>query len=135
MYHMFRPAGKVFQAIESEARDSFLYRVRWILSGLLIAGPGTLAAMSAIGYHYTAIQLTGRLLASLSCGIAVVFANALASRWLLLTYRRLAIRRAREKRQQMAAQQEAEPDQPAVIESTPAEAGRTSTRKRDEFCG
>ena len=63
--------------------------------------------------------MTGRLLASLSFGFAVVFANALASRWLLLTYRRLAIRRAREKRQQMIAQQEAESDQPAVIETTP----------------
>ena len=44
MYRMFRPAGKVFQSIESHDHDSFLFRFRWLLSGLLIAGPGTLAA-------------------------------------------------------------------------------------------
>lgn len=103
LYRMLRASGPVVQALLAHDDDSLLSRSRGIWTWTLILFPLALLGMSVLGYHYTAVQLTGRLAATLGAVLAMVFTRALLSRWLLVVYRRLAIRRARERRSQALA--------------------------------
>ncbi len=64
-----------------------------ILLGLL------LLLLTIEGYHYTAIVLKRLLFASLTIGVAILLLHSFARRWLLVAERRLALRRARARRE------------------------------------
>jgi potassium efflux system protein len=89
------------QSVENDQNEAWIWRTQWIWSRLLMVAPILLAGLSLLGYHYTAIQLSIRTGIMLGSIWLLVILMALLSRWLLVTYRKLAILRAREKRQQL----------------------------------
>lgn len=78
---------------------------RWLWYPLLAAGPLALAVLSAMGYHYTATQLGGRLTltAWLLVGFALIY--SLVLRWLFIERRKLLLARAHQKREAEKAEQ------------------------------
>lgn len=64
-----------------------------ILLGLM------LLALTIEGYHYTAIVLKRLLFASCTIGVLILLLHSFARRWLLIAERRLALKRARARRE------------------------------------
>ena len=80
-------------------------RKQWMLVGMLLL-LSSLGVISASGYHYAAIHLSQQLLTSgLIVGMLVLL-KSLVMRWLLLSYRRTAIQRSRERRESLAKSRE-----------------------------
>ena len=77
--------------------NSLLSRLRYIWYGLAIGIPFALTALQLVGYLYTAGVLTQSLVYSLSLILTAVVAHELVVRWLLLTRRKLAYHKARER--------------------------------------
>ncbi len=104
------------------AADSWLARVGCYLVPLLAIIPLLLMAGSLAGYHYAAVQLSWRFIVSVAIVSLLIFTRALLMRWLLITYRRVAIARARERREALAAAKESTPEMPSdavgIIESS-----------------
>jgi potassium efflux system protein len=55
--------------------------------------PIALATAALAGYYYTAVQLTWRVLATLILALGLLGVRAMVLRWLMLSYRRLALKR------------------------------------------
>lgn len=105
---LLRPSGRIMTPILGQNASSRLRKTSKLWYPLLVVLPIGLIILSALGYHYTALQFTWRLKESLWFGLAILFAHALLLRWLLMARRRLAMRRWRERRaQQLAAQNDA----------------------------
>ncbi len=64
-----------------------------------VGGPILLVAISAVGYHYTALQLVKQLSATLLLITSLVVVNATATRWLYHARALLAIEHTRQKRE------------------------------------
>lgn len=106
-HHMLRPSGNVIQEVIGKETDGWIARTRYVWYPLAVGMPLLLAAAAFAGYNYTARQLTWLLIATIWLTIVVLFVDALLKRWLVLTYRSLAMKKARERR--LAMQQAAEP--------------------------
>jgi len=79
----------------------------WLVLGA--GSPLALAALALIGYQYTAVILTGRLIDTFWLVLALVVTNLVILRWLSLARRKIAWRQAlekRRKRQESEATQE-----------------------------
>jgi len=89
-----------------------------------LGAPAALAVMALAGYYYTAVQLAQRLLIStwLVGGLLVLHATLL--RWLLVAYRDLAMKRARERRADAEA---------SGADRPPVEAGAEPTVRLSEI--
>jgi potassium efflux system protein len=97
---------------------AWLHSLRYLWYPLRMGVPPVLAILAALGYIYTAVQLTWRLEASLWLFLGVLLAHSLALRWLLVARRKLAIHQSRQRR---AAAQLCSKDKtpPAVGEALP----------------
>jgi potassium efflux system protein len=86
------------QAKASGRTDRWWLRLCRLAQVASFAAPAALAALAIVGYYYTAVQLAQRVLATswLVGGLFVLHASML--RWLLLAYRDLAKKRAKELR-------------------------------------
>ncbi|WP_442509524.1 mechanosensitive ion channel domain-containing protein [Novipirellula sp. SH528] len=93
--------------------DTATARVGCALTPLLVLIPLVLLAGSLAGYHYAAVQLSWRVVVSVGIVSFLIFVRALLMRWLLITYRRVAIARARERREALAQVKESTPEMPA----------------------
>lgn len=120
LYRMLHPSSPVFAALMSDHGEApFLWRTRWIWASALAFSPIVLIVVSALGYHYTAMHLTGRVAATLGVGFGTVFVTSFLTRWLLVTYRKLAIRRGRELREQIQNAAPVDPSHPVPVDKTP----------------
>ena len=106
-YRLFRRASPVMEAAKARRGRSLIARLRYLWAALAIGGPVVLAAMAVEGHYYTALMLAVRAIVTAAGITLVLFLQAMLDRTLLITYRRLAMRRAQEKRAERAAQQEA----------------------------
>ncbi|WP_162925821.1 mechanosensitive channel MscK [Isoalcanivorax indicus] len=97
------------------ARAALHYPTRRQLKGGLVRGttaasmaaiPLTLTVLSAIGYHYTAIRLGGRLVDTFYILLLWILVAATARRGLAVAARRLAYRRAVARREELRQQQQ-----------------------------
>ncbi|MDA1016735.1 MAG: mechanosensitive ion channel [Planctomycetota bacterium] len=77
------------------------FRRVWYWSFVL--GPSVLGGMSEVGYHYMAIQLSWRLLASSTLALLLVILHALGMRWLYSLRAKLALEQAAKKRAEAEA--------------------------------
>jgi potassium-dependent mechanosensitive channel len=98
---VFRPRGGVFEEHLVLHPNGWLYRLRYVWYSLLVAIPLILAVMGGSGYYYTSWQLTIRLHRTVVAAVVLCVVQALLYRKLLLSRRQLAIRQARERREQM----------------------------------
>lgn len=110
-------AHRIWQATEGMARERasravwiWAPNVRRIWYVATVGAPLSLAVLAFLGFYYTATQLEWRLIATFRLTFGLAVAHATLMRGLLMAYRDLAIRRARERR---------------AAESTAAAAGST----------
>ncbi len=87
---MFWPGGKMVAEVLGRRRGGWLYRFRMVWYPLAVLVPLWLAGAAAMGYYYTTLQLSGRLLAQLWVIIALVVLQSLLRRWFTIGAARLA---------------------------------------------
>ena len=104
-----RPGGGVLDEVLAKNPHGWAARLRYSWFLLAIGAPTALAVLALVGYHFTAVQLAWRLMAtaSLMCGLLLV--HALLMRLLLLARRHLAFEQLRQKRAAMCEGREGPP--------------------------
>ncbi|MEO1007825.1 MAG: mechanosensitive ion channel domain-containing protein [Planctomycetota bacterium] len=85
-------------------------RLRWVWFPVLAVTPLVLAALAALGYFYTAVELDERLHFTMWLVVSVTVVHSLVLRWLFIERRRLLVERARQRRE---GGQEGEGERPA----------------------
>ena len=106
-WSLFRRQSPVMAAARARQEESLIARIRWIWAIAAIGMPIALALMAIEGHYYTAQQLAHRALLTASGLALLVLVKSTFNRVVLINYRRLAIKRAKEKRAERRAQQEA----------------------------
>ena len=95
---IFRSGGPIAKALVHGEDTPW---VRWgyrVGAGALVIVPLVLAFVSAIGFHYTATRLSTRMAATWGAIALLVGLRGVALRWLTIVYRRVAFKRAKERR-------------------------------------
>ncbi|TWU37258.1 mechanosensitive ion channel domain-containing protein [Novipirellula artificiosorum] len=106
------PKSAIMVRIGSTSQ-SWLARLGVSLVPLLSLVPLVLLMGSLAGYHYAAVQLSWRFAVSTAIVALLIFGRALLFRWLLITYRRVAIARAKERRAALAHARESTAEMPS----------------------
>lgn len=120
IWRFVNPNGAVASSFtDAMGGHTLLWNTRWWWSSLVIAAPLALAVLSVLGFHYTTVSLTERVVATISVGFMTAFVASILTRWLLMSYRRMAIRRSKERRRQMIETAANEPDQVEVTIQEP----------------
>lgn len=117
-HRLTRPDGGALEPIYREFPQGWLTRLRHIWHWMSLGIPLILGLMSISGYHYTATQLAWRLLITTWLMSGILIVHAALIRWSLLSYRELAMRKARERREAeatAAAVEGASPPPAAVV--------------------
>lgn len=104
-FELLRPNGALGQVVLTNSERAWTRNTYKLTTAVLVVVPIVLAFVSAIGFHYTAIRLSTRMAATWGVIALLIGVRALALRWLLVVYRRFAIKRAREKRAVLQARQ------------------------------
>ncbi|WP_218932363.1 mechanosensitive ion channel domain-containing protein [Adhaeretor mobilis] len=131
-FRLLRPRGPLASSLASTSKNS--WRTRFVslippLATLAILG---LLAATISGYHYTAMQLTRRVFGSCVFVFAFLALRSLLMRWLLVSYRRVAIQQARAKRKALLEAQESKTaDQKAVEVETHFNLGDINQQARN----
>ena len=97
-HFMLNPYGRR-QGIWAK-QQIWVYKIRHVLHAVGIAVPVSLALLSAVGYIYSAFQLTHRAHLTLWMVLLVVLIHALVTRYLLITRRRVAVKHMRQRQAQ-----------------------------------
>ncbi len=90
--------GLVRLALQADP-NGWAARLRHLWAGSAVALPVIAAALSAAGYHYSALEIMDALRQSGRLLLAVFLIRSLALRWFLMHRRRLALSQAVERRQ------------------------------------
>jgi potassium efflux system protein len=99
-YRVFHPRHGVFRELLSHNPGGWLARLQTTWLAAAVLPPLLLAGLSIAGYFYTAIRLSSRLGFSVYLVVLVLVIYAFVQRWLLLSRRRVAIGRARERQRE-----------------------------------
>lgn len=112
LFYLVRPGSDIMQDLRAVDEDSLVVRTRILWYPALIGAPLVLAAISAFGFYYTALQLASRLSVTIWLVLALVVARSVLGRWLLVNYRALAIKQARERRAALLQEAAEDEDNP-----------------------
>ena len=82
---LVRPHGNLISTLRIQSPDALVYRLRQPIWILCASAPLAFAAMSIIGYHFSAFQLSSRLAESAAAIVAVIVLYALAQCWVKAT--------------------------------------------------
>lgn len=96
---VFRPGSGAFA--ELLEKDGWAWRLRKLWYGVLVLSPLGLATAAALGYYDTATQVQSRLFTTGLVALSGVVCYSLLERWLLVERRRIAVRQARQRLEQM----------------------------------
>ncbi|MDX2505438.1 MAG: mechanosensitive ion channel [Gammaproteobacteria bacterium] len=102
-YRLLKPDTGFLSSVAQRNPHSFLakYQTLLFVSGLLFVA--ALMGLTIVGFVYTAVEMTLRLIDSVWFIFALVILQQSLTRWLLLTRRRYALKMAYEKRQEAQA--------------------------------
>lgn len=114
MHRVLRPRGPVMEEAIASRSGFGLTWTRYVWYILGVALPILFVVMAVTGYHYTARQLTWRFVQTLWLVVSMLLLDSLLKRWQLMTYRRLAIDQARERREAQSEMEDASADAEAV---------------------
>jgi potassium efflux system protein len=95
-YRIMHPRTGAPNAHLAAYPEGLVSRLRHVWYPLAFGTPLALAALSLLGYYYTAAQLTRSLIDTLWLLLGVLIARDLVVRWLAIAHRKLAIKHARE---------------------------------------
>ncbi len=98
------------------------FRRLWFLLG--VGTPVALLAMVALGYDYTALQLTRRMLATFGAVLGAVLLQAMILRSLVLERRRLQIKRMKERLEAAKSGDTGSPESPKIEQVDPGSLAR-----------
>ncbi len=110
MHRILRPSGHVLEDAIGQQKTGWLARTRYLWHPLGAGVPIALALLAFLGYFYTSRQLTVRVIQTFSIVLGLLVIDALLKRWILLAYRALAMKQARERRLAAQAQADASTD-------------------------
>ncbi|MCA9047598.1 MAG: mechanosensitive ion channel, partial [Planctomycetaceae bacterium] len=120
------PLNNPFMRLVSSA-SSLLMKSRWLWAGVPAVFPIGMAALSLLGFHYTAVQLCVRFGFTLVTLSTVLLGHELLNRWLTVSRTRTRLQQARDRAMDRDRQQDTEP--PA--EGTPSSIPPTQTEEVD----
>jgi potassium efflux system protein len=103
LYRVFRPKGSIMQELLGSKQDGWVFRFRQFWFPVLVGAPVAMAGLAIEGHYFTAFQLTKRLLPSFWVIMAVMLLHAVAIRWLFTARGRLALDRAKARRESETA--------------------------------
>lgn len=92
--HPGKGIGKTFYLYST----SWLSRLRYVWYALAVLAPWVVIGFSVAGYYQSALELQGKLIATLRLVFITALFHALVVRWLAITRRQLAVENARKKR-------------------------------------
>jgi potassium efflux system protein len=118
LYRTLDPRQWLLKDFLAWSRDGWLYRLRYVWFLGFVAAPPALALLAALGYYYTAIELTVRAFATLCFGSGLIVTREIVFRALLIAHRRLAMEQARQRRAAARAAAEAA-EESAAGQSSP----------------
>tara|TARA_R110002049_G_scaffold309268_1_gene519605 strand:+ start:140488 stop:142899 length:2412 start_codon:yes stop_codon:yes gene_type:complete len=81
-FTLLRSDGAIMKSIQQHHPGSMVCRFSRLIWVASIAAPMVLATISAVGYHYSATQLSGRFAESLVAILGLIVLHSLALRWL-----------------------------------------------------
>jgi potassium efflux system protein len=100
-------AVKIFRITSGKSADTeevpkqgLLLKLLFLWYSISIALPGLLVLLAAMGYYYTALQLSWQFQNTALLVIALVLGNSLALRWMVIAQRRLAYEETVRKRKE-----------------------------------
>lgn len=102
-HSVMQPVGGALEFAYAAAPKAWATQLKTVWYVLTLLCPLSLGVLSLSGYHYTSVQLAWRLLATFWLVIGLLIVHATLIRWSLLSYRDLAMRKARERRAEAAA--------------------------------
>lgn len=97
-HRITRASNGVLALLNSFSPSPWYAKLQRVFHLTAVGLPLLLTVLSMLGYYYTAIEFAWRMLASIWLLGGVLVAYATSLRWVLMTYRDLAMRRARERR-------------------------------------
>jgi len=104
---LFRPTDGLFCDYLEREPDGWFSRLRYAWYPTLVALPLVLAALGAVGYYYTALELGGvRLYYTVLVLLVAVLVQNLIRRWVFLEHRRLAVEKVLAERRARQAERE-----------------------------
>jgi potassium efflux system protein len=104
---LLRGGGPVLAESNPRVRASWVYRLRHVWYPLVIGVPLLLILLAVLGYVYTAVLLSWRMLAQYWLALGLLVVSSTLFLWLRILARRLALKEAAKRR--AAQQQGAEP--------------------------
>lgn len=120
LFGLLKPKSPLIASHRTERTTEFTDRLRMLLGIAAITAPAMLGVAALAGYYYTAMEFSSRIAASGLVVLSLILLRALISRWLLVNYRALAIRRNRERREAIQREKgEHEPSDIAAAEPVP----------------
>jgi len=96
---VFEPASGIFAAVITRNPNGWLSRLRVIWYPAIVCIPLILAILAGFGYLDTAAELQRRVIGTVWLIVAAVIIHNLIERWLIVAQRRLAIKKAKERRE------------------------------------
>ena len=97
-HRLLRSSGGAFEKTYAATPEAWTSRLQRAWHMLAVGAPIALGILAFGGYYYTALELASRLLATCWLAIGLLIMHAALIRWSLLSYRSLAMRKARERR-------------------------------------
>ena len=119
LQRLLRPNGGALETHLRRHPRGWFNRLRLLWYPLAIGLPLTLAGLAAAGYYYTALELETQLVATVWLIAGAVIAHDLVIRWLTLENRKLALIKARERREAARAAEVAKAAAGASGEAAP----------------
>lgn len=126
-YLLVKPDGSLMRELQARAARTSGLRLYAIWRAVTVGGPLTLGVAAFAGYYYTTLELAWRTIATLGVAVGLVLLRATLDRWLLVSYRELAIRKNRERREAMLRAAAERGESSDVIEPEPVPEIQLST--------
>jgi len=120
---LLHPEGALLREKMSRLHESWLYKLRHTWYPLAIGTPLVLAGLAAVGYYYTALQLTSRLMGTALLVLGLLVLNAIVIRWLWIARWKLAAEAAPKAKAAAAGEDQGDKEQPRYESAEQPETG------------
>ncbi|MCR9198591.1 MAG: mechanosensitive ion channel [Planctomycetaceae bacterium] len=119
LYRVLHPGRGAFRSYIAANPAGWVKKLQWLWHVFAVGAPPILILLTALGYYYTAYELSWRLLATSWIVIGLLVVRGFCFRWFIVSHRRL---RMEQTRQRLRAQAEA-----AAAEAGSEAAGATAS--------
>jgi potassium efflux system protein len=98
VYRLVHRDGVMIRHLALRYPAALITRFHFLLGSIVLVLPISFALLAAVGYYYTALNLNRHLMQTGVLILVAIVVRSLAMRWLMLAESRLALKRARERR-------------------------------------